>query len=70
MSKFVSIYQTAIRKKTLRDEIPVMELPRGIQEELRISEQQQAVIDRFKLRDRETALARLRSLQKQLSAGK
>lgn len=68
MSKFVSIYLQVIRRQSLKDEIPVTELPQLVQQDLSRQAEQMATIQRLKQKDSAAAKLRLEALRKQLEA--
>ena len=66
MSKFVSIYQEVVRRRSLRDDIPVSELPKTVREEIVVQENHKEVISKMRKNDTEIAKQRLLKIMEQL----
>jgi hypothetical protein len=71
MSKFVSIYLAAVKKKSLRDEIVVQEivkpLPSVVREAAQEYQANLSTIEQLRKRDSEVARNRLEKIRSQIS---
>ena len=74
MSRFVSIYQQAVRSKSLRDDIQAEELsprvPEVVAREIVSIVAEKDTFKRLKRQDSKTAFERLQKIREQLAAGK
>lgn len=69
MKPFENIYQQVIRKKTLKDEITVEELPKGIKKDIELTARHLDTLKSLKVRDDQRAKEVLQKLKDSLKRG-
>jgi hypothetical protein len=66
MSKFVSIYQQVLRRRTSKEGIMITELSTSVVEISETSKQTLQLLQKMKAQDKETAVDRLKLLQQRI----